>query len=116
MCRKLFFIAFVVWLLWTPMTAYSSPKTCPDKTLGSDSIEGIYSGVEDGDFSWLMLDVDGESMTFMADSEELEAAFGQNPVGKRIAVEYEIRQFWNEYGNECSRLNVFKSGKLVSNC
>jgi hypothetical protein len=108
MKRPLFALLCV---LLSASTAFSATRsTCPDKILETGSIEGIYRGTECGDLCHAAIELsNGEIFYLLAGEEEAAGQFGPG-TGQRVSAEYKIEQFWNEYGNECSRMEVLVSG------
>jgi hypothetical protein len=93
----------------------SSPAFCPDKVLDEGSVEGIYRGVECGDFCHATIELaTGELFSMLAGEEELEKIFGPG-TGQKVSVAYRVQQFWNEYsGGDCTRVEVMASGRLLA--
>ena len=53
----------------------------------------------------------GESVFMIADPDQLDRELGEE--GNRVSVNYDVQQFWNVYGEECSRMEVYKSGYVI---
>lgn len=100
------------------MISYShaaSKSTCPDKILDTNTIEGIYSGIECGDLCYIKLQLsDGDNLLILCDEEAVKNIFGTS-TDINVSITYNIEQFWNEYGKECSRIESFQSGKILAN-
>ena len=47
----------------------------------------------------------------IADPDRLDRELGKE--GNRVSVNYDVQQFWNVYGEECSRMEVYKSGHVI---
>ena len=47
----------------------------------------------------------------IADPDRLDRELGKE--GNRVSVNYNVQQFWNVYGEECSRMEVYKSGHVT---
>ena len=47
----------------------------------------------------------------IADPDQLDRELGKG--GNRVSVNYDVQQFWNVYGEECSRMEVYKSGHVI---
>jgi len=92
----------------------ATQSTCPDKVLHKGTVEGVFKGNECEDFCWSTITLDnGEDFSFLMPEHLVEKSFGKG-TGQRVFVTYEVKQFWNELGGECSRLEVFVSGKVLA--
>ena len=92
----------------------ASRSRCPDKVLEEGSAEGVYQGMEVGDYCHVTLKLDnGEEFSLLADEEDVVKIFGES-MGQRAFIAYEVQQFWNEGANECMRVEVMTSGKILS--
>ena len=105
-------------LLFVPLfasTSFAASKsTCPDKVIDKGTIEGIFQGVECGGSCWATLVLpNGEKFSLIADEDEVEKTFGKG-TGQKVSVAFTVQQFWNEPGNECSRVEVMESGKVLA--
>jgi TPR repeat protein len=87
---------------------------CPDKVLNTGTIEGIFLGVECIDMCYGAVKLpSGENFVLLMDEDEAEKVFGKG-TGQKVSITYNVEQFWNEYGEICSRLEAFASGKLLT--
>lgn len=87
------------------------------KVLDMFTVEGVYLGIECGDFCYASLKLDdGKEYSFACGEDDANKNFGK--IGNRVCVNIKVQQFWNEYANDCSRLDCFSSGKVLieSNC
>jgi TPR repeat protein len=87
---------------------------CPEKIISSGTVEGIFMGAACGDDlcgGRIKLD-NGEEFSFLGDDEKIIQALGKE--GNRVAITYDLRQFWGEYYADCTRTEVFKAGKILS--
>lgn len=93
--------------------AYSRPPSlCPEKGYYSGVVEGIYQGVECGDFCYALIKLDnGEHYYLSWGEDEAKQAFGQ--IGNRVLANYEFFQFWNEFGAQCGTGEYITSGKIL---
>lgn len=109
--KKSFFIFILLLIFSNSNLIYAAKSRCPDKILGTDTVQGIYQGNECGDMCYSTIKLDtGENFTFIQ-GEDDSRIFGD--VGNRVEVTVNIEQFWNEYGQQCDRTEVFKSGKII---
>ncbi|MDR2076664.1 MAG: hypothetical protein LBP61_07015, partial [Desulfovibrio sp.] len=114
MMKRTLFLAVICALLSVSPVWAASRSTCPDKVLEEGSIEGVFQGVECGDFCHAAIELDnGEVFSLLADEEAVSKAFGSG-TGQRVSAAYKVEQFWNEPANECSRLEIFASGKVLA--
>lgn len=84
-----------------------SEALCPSKILDSGTLTGVYKGSQCGDMCY----GSGESVFMIADPDRLDRELGEE--GNRVSVNYDVQQFWNVYGEECSRMEVYKSGHVI---
>ena len=92
----------------------ASRSTCPDKVLEKGSVEGIYRGVECGDFCYGSMELaNGEIFSFMAGEEDTENFFGQG-TRQRVSADYQVEQFWFDSANDCLRREVMTSGRVLA--
>jgi hypothetical protein len=106
---------FMTCILSLPPISFAASKSqCPDKILSSDTVEGVYIGIEDGgDDSWATIKLDnGEEFTFIASEDQIEKFFGK--IGNRVSAQYELIQFWHEGSDACQRAEILKSGKVLA--
>ena len=98
-----------VLLCLTPNAYADSEALCPSKVLDSGTITGVYKGSQCGDMCYGAFQLDsGESVFMLADPDQ---ELGEE--GNRVSVNYDVQQFWNVYGEECSRMEVYKSGHVI---
>ena len=108
----LFTLTFLLSVASSSLRA-DSESLCPYMILGSGSAEGTYVGNDCGDFCWSTIQLDnGDQFTFMCADDEAEKIFGSP--GNRVAVDFEVEQFWEEISSHCMRPNVIKSGRIIS--
>ena len=89
-----------------------SEALCPSKILDSGTLTGVYKGSQCGDMCYGAFQLDsGESVFMIADPDQLDRELGKE--GNRVSVNYDVQQFWNVYGEECSRMEVYKSGHVI---
>ncbi len=89
-----------------------SEALCPSKILDSGTLTGVYKGSQCGDMCYGAFQLDsGESVFMIADPDRLDRELGEE--GNRVSVNYDVQQFWNVYGEECSRMEVYKSGHVI---
>lgn len=89
-----------------------SEALCPSKILDSGTLTGVYKGSQCGDMCYGAFQLDsGESVFMIADPDRLDRELGKE--GNRVSVNYDVQQFWNVYGEECSRMEVYKSGHVI---
>ena len=101
-----------VLLCLTPNAYADSEALCPSKVLDSGTITGVYKGSQCGDMCYGAFQLDsGESVFMLADPDQLDQELGEE--GNRVSVNYDVQQFWNVYGEECSRMEVYKSGHVI---
>jgi len=119
--RTFFSFAFIsIFILICGCTfsvAWAQPKDlCAEKIIDSGTFEGIYAGVDCGDYcdATFILD-NGGKYTLGCGEEEAEKYFGA--IGNRVSVSYEIRQYWNDIsdiGNVgCTRYEAVKDGSIL---
>mgnify|MGYP001009164127 CR=1 FL=1 len=113
MKRIMFFIIVLVFCM--PVLGLAASKSkCQDKVLETKTVEGIYQGNECGDFCYSSVKLDsGKDFAFLCGEDLANKLFGVSS-GQRISVTYDVQQFWNEFGNECTRAEVCRSGKIIS--
>ena len=106
-------LIMLLWLWPAPIPAHAqSQKRCPEKVLDSGTVEGLYGGVMCGDFCHVSIRLDdGEEFSLIEGPVDAAELFGQ--MGNRVSVTYELQQFWSEFGNDCLRTEVLKSGKIL---
>ena len=111
--RKLLFCLVLSGLLAAPaLSPASSRSMCKEKVLGTETVEGVYSGTICGDFCYSTIKLkNGEEFTFLCGEEEAERYFGAP--GSQVSVTVELQQFWNEFGNLCAREQVCRSGRVL---
>lgn len=103
---------FLVLLCLTPNAYADSEALCPSKVLDSGTLTGVYKGSQCGDMCYGAFQLDsGESVFMIADPDQLDRELGEE--GNRVSVNYDVQQFWNVYGEECSRMEVYKSGYVI---
>mgnify|MGYP003287995414 FL=1 len=103
---------FLVLLCLTPNAYADSEALCPSKVLDSGTLTGVYKGSQCGDMCYGAFQLDsGESVFMLADPDQLDQELGEE--GNRVSVNYDVQQFWNVYGEECSRMEVYKSGHVI---
>lgn len=89
-----------------------SEALCPSKILDSGTLTGVYKGSQCGDMCYGAFQLDsGESVFMIADLDRLDRELGKE--GNRVSVNYDVQQFWNVYGEECSRMEVYKNGHVI---
>lgn len=100
---------FMICFVSATQSHAATRSSCPEKVLDTGQVEGVYQGTECGDFchSFIRLD-NGEDFVMMCGEEMAEKFFGRS--GQRVVATFEIQQFWNEFGNECARVEVCKAG------
>ncbi|NCD09346.1 MAG: hypothetical protein EOL98_07960 [Negativicutes bacterium] len=85
---------------------------CPEKVLDTYTIEGKYVGFECGDMCYATIMLDNEEeFTFLCGEDEATKYLQSS--GNRVRVTINVEQFWNIYGNECSRYDVFHSAEVM---
>jgi len=91
--------------------AYANDR-CPDKVLDTYTIEGKCVGIECEDKCCATI--------FLDNNEEFTFLYGEDAIttdlqnyGNRVRITINVGQFWNTYGNECSRYDVFHSTEAV---
>jgi len=85
---------------------------CPEKILDTLVVEGKYVGVECGDMCYATILLNNsEEFSFLCGEDDANKYLGSP--GTQVKVTVNIEQFWNEYGNECSRVEVFKSAEVI---
>ena len=93
-------------------TYADSEALCPSKILDRGTLTGVYKGSQCGDMCYGAFRLDsGESVFMIADPDRLDRELGKE--GNRVSVNYDVQQFWNVYGEECSRMEVYKSGHVI---
>ena len=93
-------------------TYADSEALCPSKILDRGTLTGVYKGSQCGDMCYGAFQLDsGESVFMIADPDRLDRELGEE--GNRVSVNYDVQQFWNVYGEECSRMEVYKSGHVI---
>lgn len=111
MRRSLFGLMALILLLPT-MAIAQSQKMCTEKVLDTGMVEGLYGGVICGDFCHVSIRLDnGEEFSLIEGPADAEKLFDK--IGNRVSATYELQQFWNEFGGECARTEVLKSGKII---
>lgn len=110
---KLYSIFGGILFLLGPTYAWAAPQSlCPEKTLDSGTVEGIYQGIECVDYCWAIIRLDnGDELALACDEDDAERFLGK--INGRVSVDYDLKQFWNELGNECFRVEVLKSGRPI---
>jgi hypothetical protein len=100
-----------VWLL--PAMAMAQPEEmCAAKTLDAGTVEGLYGGVVCGDFCHVIIRLDnGKEFSLLEGRVGADELFGK--IGARVSANYELEQFWNEFGGECTRTEVLTSGTII---
>ena len=89
-----------------------SEALCPSKVLDNGTLTGVYKGSQCGDMCYGAFQIDsGESVFMIADPDQLDRELGKE--GNRVSVNYDVQQFWNVYGEECSRMEVYRSGHVI---
>lgn len=84
----------------------SGNELCKEKVLDMFTVEGVYLGIECGDFCYASLKLDdGKEYSFACGEDDANKNFGK--IGNRVCVNIKVQQFWNEYANDCSRLDCF---------
>lgn len=107
------FIALIVMILLSENTLAASKSMCPDKVLGTESVEGVYLGTACEDFCYSTIRLrNGEDLTFLCGEDNAAKYFVQK--GAHVKAALELQQFWNELGNECSRQYVCKDGGTLT--
>jgi len=120
--RTIFGLVFVVALSMIFFSSHeealAQPEArCPKKVLDSGKIEGIFMGVECGDYCHATFKLDsGEVVDYLCDEENAEKYFGEK--GNKVSVDYELLQYWDQdpesgEGN-CSRYEFVKSGRILA--
>ena len=103
---------FLVLLCLAHNVHADSQTLCPSKVLDSGTLTGVYKGSQCGDMCYGAFQLDsGESVFMIADPDQLDRELGKG--GNRVSVNYDVQQFWNVYGEECSRMEVYKSGHVI---
>ncbi len=103
-----------IMLLTCGQAEAATQSMCPDKVLDSGTIEGIFLGVECGDYCHATIKLpNGEEFSLFANEETTEKAFGKG-TGQKVSVTYELRQYWEGEGMYCNRAEFFASGKLLA--
>lgn len=103
---------FLMLFCVTHNTYADSEPLCPSKILDSGTLTGVYKGSQCGDMCYGAFQLDsGESVFMIADPDQLDRELGEE--GNRVSVNYDVQQFWNVYGEECSRMEVYKSGHVI---
>jgi len=107
-------LALACGLFTAPCTFAATRSTCPKKVLDTGTIEGIFLGVECGDFCHAGVKLaNGEEFYLLASEEAVKKAFGAG-TGQRVSIQYQLEQFWNEFAGDCDRTEVFVSGKKLA--
>lgn len=103
---------FLVLFCFTPNAYAGSEALCPSKVLDNGILTGVYKGSQCGDMCYGAFQLDsGESVFMIADPDQLDRELGEE--GNRVSVNYDVQQFWNIYGEECSRMEIYKSGHVI---
>jgi hypothetical protein len=114
--KKIIFILSI--LLFSVENSFAANKvTCPEKVLSTDILTGEYMGwfeAEEG-FNTIGIKIDKheEPVYIVASEEDADKFFGKG-MGQQVSVTYNVEQFWIEEGQECMRVETFKSGKILS--
>ena len=96
-------------LCLTPNAYAGSGTLCPSKVLDSGTLTGVDKGSQCGDMCYGAFQLaSGESVVMIADPDRLDRELGEE--GNRVSVNYDVQQFWNVYGEECSRMEVSRAG------
>lgn len=104
--------SFLVLLCLTHTAHADSQALCPFKVLNSGTLTGIYNGAQCGDMYYGAFQYDSVEFIFMsADPDQLDREMGKE--GNRVSVNYNVQQFWNVYGEECSGMEVYKGGHFI---
>jgi hypothetical protein len=114
---KKFIFILSIFLFSVENSFAASKATCPEKVLSTDVLTGEYMGwfeAEEG-FNVIGIKIDGhEEPVYIVASEEDADKFFAKGVGLQVSVTYKVEQFWIEEGQECMRVETFKSGKILS--
>jgi len=111
--NRFIFVLIAVLIFASPAFAASKSR-CPDKVLDKGTIEGVYQGMECEDFCYVLMTLDnGETFYLLANEDYVLEAFGE-ATGQRVSITYNVEQFWNEFGNECTRQEVMTEGKVLA--
>ena len=119
MKRFLAFIPLVTLFLMFSTTAWAQPRAqCPEKVLDKGTVEGIFAGIECGDFCHAEFIINnGEKFDLLCDEDDANKWFGA--VGNKVSVKYEVEQYWEASyvdtidDGYCARNSVAKSGKIL---
>ncbi len=105
-------LGLIVFFLWSGSALAGPQPKCPEKVLDTGTVEGLYQGVECLDFCHVFITLDnGRELDFLWGEDDANKYFGQK--GNRVSVNYELFQFWNEFGAECMSAEFITSGKIV---
>jgi len=114
-----FISVFILTLIFgcTSSLAWAQPKDlCAEKIIDSGTFEGVYAGVDCGDYcTATFILANDEKVNIDCDEDDATKYFGD--IGNKVSVSYEIRQYWNDISDlgyiGCSRDSIVVNGKIL---